>query len=247
MPMSSRIPTLAALALLTGAAAAGAGSERGAGRRADQEALKPYAGLVGEWRGTGQERRGSARGAWTESAAWAWDLDADSAALVVSLTDGRHLRSARLRPAGPGSGRAFVLEATLADGRRRTFRGRPDDRGRLALVADGEDGDTPPDGPARVTLTPLHEARFLMLLEAAEGDGGGYRRLGEVGYTRRGAAFAVGDSYPECVVTGGRGTIRVEYRGQAYYVCCSGCKDLFEDDPAGILAEAAERAKADGE
>ena len=54
------------------------------GRRADQDALKPYAGLVGGWKnGVGQVERGRARGAWTESAGWAWKLSQDSAALEV--------------------------------------------------------------------------------------------------------------------------------------------------------------------
>jgi hypothetical protein len=44
------------------------------GRHADQEALKAYAPLVGSWRGVGQVQRGRVRGAWTESADWAWKL-----------------------------------------------------------------------------------------------------------------------------------------------------------------------------
>ena len=34
-------------------------------RTADQASLREYGKLVGEWRGTGQLQRGSARGAWT--------------------------------------------------------------------------------------------------------------------------------------------------------------------------------------
>ncbi len=64
------------------------------------------------------------------------------------------------------------------------------------------------------------------------------------GYTREGVAFAAGESYPLCVVTEGRGTIQVSYRGKAYWVCCSGCRDLFNDDPESVLAEAAAREKA---
>ena len=56
-------------------------------------------------------------------------------------------------------------------------------------------------------------------------------------------AFAAGESGPVCIVTEGRGTIQVSHKGKTYYVCCSGCKDLFTKDPEAILAEAAERAK----
>jgi YHS domain-containing protein len=35
----------------------------------------------------------------------------------------------------------------------------------------------------------------------------------------------------------------VKYKGQTYYVCCTGCKQAFEDDPEGVIKEAAERRK----
>src|SRR4051794_10205976 len=91
------------------------------GRRADQEALKAYGPLVGQWRGVGQVQRASVKGAWTETADWAWKLSPQTAALDLTIGKGKYLRSARLRP-GPGPG-TFTLEATLADGSRRTFHG----------------------------------------------------------------------------------------------------------------------------
>ncbi len=36
----------------------------------------------------------------------------------------------------------------------------------------------------------------------------------------------------------------VSYKGKTYHVCCSGCRDLFKEDPEAVLAEAAEREKA---
>jgi len=33
------------------------------------------------------------------------------------------------------------------------------------------------------------------------------------------------------------GTIAVSYAGTTYYVCCTGCRDAFNDNPAKILAE----------
>jgi YHS domain-containing protein len=211
----------------------------GGSRQLDQDALKPFAGLVGSWKGTGQPQRGSPRGAWRESAEWAWSLTPEHAALRLSLDGGKHLKAVTLRP-GEGANR-FRLDAELADGSRRGFTGQTNDRGALVLTPEGEE-----TGPlARLTLTPLHETRFLLLLEGPAGAGGSLARIAEVGYTRQGVAFAVGDSYPVCIVTEGRGTIRVSYNGQDYWVCCSGCKDLFDDDPAGVIADA-ETRKRDG-
>jgi YHS domain-containing protein len=205
------------------------------GRRADQDALKPYGPLVGEWRGVGQPQRGSNKGAWTESGDWKWTLTKDSAALGLYVTKGKLLKSAVLRPDKvPGR---FVLEATMADGSKRSFRGKAGERNVLTLTAEKAD-----DGPARITFTPLHETRFLLLLEGRDGDG--FRRLAEVGYTRKGIAFAAGDSAPPCIVTDGKGTIPVKHKGTTYYVCCSGCKDLFDADPDAVIAEAGARRKA---
>ena len=46
---------------------------------------------------------------------------------------------------------------------------------------------------------------------------------------------------PECIVTGGLGTITVSYKGKTYYVCCTGCRDAFNDNPEKYIAEAAKK------
>ncbi len=206
-------------------------------RAADQAALKTYAGLVGEWKGTGQAQRGSAKGSWAESADWAWSLTNDSAALKYASDKGKYLRKGLLKP-GPKRGE-FLFEATLPDDTKRTFVGKTGARDILVLTPEKEVDD----GLARITITPLHDTRLLILMEAKD-PSGGFTRLGEVGFTRKGVAFAAGDSTPACIVTEGRGTIEVKYKGKTYYVCCSGCKDLFKQDPEAVLAEAARRSKA---
>ena len=60
----------------------------------------------------------------------------------------------------------------------------------------------------------------------------------------RGSPSPEDESYPLCVVTEGRGTIQVSYKGKTYWVCCTGCRDLFKDHPERVLAEAAAREKA---
>jgi YHS domain-containing protein len=225
----------ASAALLIGLTALAA-DDTGAGRRRDQAALKPFGTLVGSWRGTGQPERGRTRGAWLEKASWAWKLNKESAALEATITKGKYLKSARLRP-GPQP-RSYILDATLADGSERSFTGKDSGKKALLLTAEGRG-----DGLRRITLTPLHDTRLLMKLEAQNPDNRAFYQLGEVGYTREGVAFAVGETGPLCIVTEGRGTIPVSYKGKTYHVCCSGCRDLFNEDPEAVLAEAAERAK----
>ena len=99
------------------------------------------------------------------------------------------------------------------------------------------------NGLIRIT-DPLHDNRLLVLLEAQDPNRHTFSRLGEVGFTREGVAFARDESYPLCVVTEGRGTIQVSFKGKTYWVCCTGCRDLFKDHPERILGESAAREKA---
>jgi YHS domain-containing protein len=207
------------------------------GRRAAQAALKPYGSLVGGWRrGVGQVERGRTKGSWIEDADWAWKLTPDSAALEGKIAKGKYLKSLVIHPGkDPHS---FVADAVLADGSKRTFAGKGEEQKPLVLTADSLG-----EGLRRISISILHDTRLVVLLEAQEPDSKRYYRLGEVGYTREGVSFAVGESGPVCIVTEGRGSIAINYKGKTYYVCCSGCKDLFNENPEAILAEAAERQK----
>jgi hypothetical protein len=110
--------------------------------------------------------------------------------------------------------------------------------GKLVLTA----ADAPEGQPARLTISLVAGGdRQVLLLEKRLGEGV-YSRLAEVGATRKGSSFASkAAAGPECVVTGGLGTIAVEYEGKKYFVCCTGCRDLFNEDPAGVLADYRQR------
>ena len=47
---------------------------------------------------------------------------------------------------------------------------------------------------------------------------------------------------PECIVTGGKGTMSTVYKGKTYWFCCTGCRDAFLDDPDMIIAQAEQKA-----
>ena len=108
----------------------------------------------------------------------------------------------------------------------------------LTLVSEPDKDDI----VSRVTLRQLNDKRMLVLYETRRAEQSFYSRVGEVGYTREGTRLASSDSSgPECVVTGGAGTIKVSHDGKTYYVCCTGCRDAFNDDPVGILADYREK------
>jgi YHS domain-containing protein len=198
-------------------------------------ALARFNELIGGWRGTGQIRRGSNQGAWREDAEWIWEFEGEAVSIRYDVTDGLHLKSAKLT--WDADANQFVLEATLPDDAQRTYRGTFQDD-KLVLESPADDrGDV-----HRLTVTLLNEKRTLVLFEKRRETQQSYQRVAEVGYTREGTRLAFKDGTgPECVVTGGAGTIQVSFKGQTYYVCCTGCQQAFEDDPEGVLAEYAAR------
>jgi YHS domain-containing protein len=207
-------------------------------RRVAQRALEPFNDWVGTWRGVGQPKRGSSKGAWTEEADWAWKLDRESAAMQIEIKDGKQFQNGVL--SFDPVEKKFRFAAKLSGGESRTFAGERGDEGRLILLST----DDATKDEHRLTFQMRHEDRMLMLIETKAASQPNFSRVAEIGYTRKGGSFAsAADAGPKCIVTGGRGTMTVEYKGKTYYVCCSGCRSAFQDDPEGIIAEAAERAK----
>ena len=226
-----RLRTLLLLAAMPFISGADAPSETGP--------LESLQDLVGGWKGVGQPERGSNRGAWIEQSDWRWDFTGKKPAILFTAPSGKHLVEGRITAGDAGK---FHLEAKSADGKTRPFTGERDAEGTLTFTADPAAGESS-EGPQRITLRLRAEgARLVVLLERRTG-GEQFARLAEVGYTRVGSNFGQGSGGPECVVTGGAGTMTVMYKGKTYYVCCTGCKDLFEAEPEKTLAEYEARKK----
>jgi hypothetical protein len=214
----------------------------------DKQALAPLQAYVGGWRGVGLPKRGSNAGAWTESSQWAWRFTKGRAELVARLEGDKYYARVQLQP-GEKPGQFVLLGATASEDDAQAaapehFTGTLAD-GVLTVTAEKPAGQR----PARISVRLVAGGdRMLVRYEKRTG-GGVYLRLAEIGSTRKGSSFAKNAaSGPECVVTGGLGTIAVMHDGKTYYVCCGGCRDLFEEDPAGVLAEyhrrkAAQRAE----
>lgn len=206
---------------------------------AEKDALAKFNALIGGWRGTGQPRRGSNQGAWREDAEWVWEFEKDGISIRYEVKDGKLLKSSRLTY--EPQAKQYRFQLATPEGVERTYVGKLEGD-KLALVSEPDAGGD----VHRLTVTLLSDKRTLVLFEKRPATGQSYSRVAEVGYTREGTRLAFDSTTgPECIVTGGAGTIEVSYKGKSYYVCCTGCKQAFEDDPEGVLAEAAERRAAE--
>lgn len=207
---------------------------------AQKTALGQFNSRIGKWNGVGQPRRGSNQGAWQEQAEWVWDFADHGVAIRIDVAKGMLAKTLRLTFDPATKEYAGVLRT--ADGAVENYRGKFDKDGKLVLTTSGG------DEVKQITMTLLNEKRTLILFEKRAATQESFNRVAEVGYTRDGTRLATSSSSgPECIVTGGTGTMEVKYKGQTYYVCCSGCKQAFDDDPEGIIAEAAVRRKREME
>jgi YHS domain-containing protein len=201
---------------------------------AKKTALAPFNSRIGKWNGVGQPRRGSNQGAWQEKAEWIWDFSNHDVAVRIDVADGKLAKTLRLNYDPTTKEYKGTLART--DGGEEKYRGKFETADQLLLTT--EEGDE----VRQIKITLLNEKRTLILFERKLATAASFNRVAEVGYTRDGTRLATSaSSGPECIVTGGTGTMEVKYKGQTYYVCCTGCKQAFEDDPEGVIKEAAER------
>jgi len=204
-----------------------------AAKRPAREALKPFNELIGTWRSTGTPegtRDEIQKGFWTQSDTWSWRLKGDDAWLTATFEKGKFFTGGELRYLPDKD--AYQLTLTTRDKEKRDFVGKLDDD-RLTLThTDDKTKET-----QQLVVSLLHSNRIVYTYSVKPQGKTLYTRLYKVGCTKEGEDFASGDGKPECIVSGGLGKTTVRYKGQTYYVCCSGCADAFKDDPEKYIKE----------
>ncbi|MFN4259951.1 MAG: YHS domain-containing protein [Gemmataceae bacterium] len=196
-------------------------------------ALQPFHDLIGSWRGTGVPEGPGAdkqRDFWSETHAWEWRFQGDDAWLTVSVRDGKYWTQGELRYLPDQDQYQLILRTP--EKKTKTYTGQLDKR---VLTLDAKDAAT--GEVERVVISLLHSNRFLYRQERKPADRPRFVRLYQVGVTKEGVPFATGGGQPECIVSGGLGTMPVTYKGQTYYVCCGGCRDAFNDEPEKFIQE----------
>ncbi len=204
-------------------------------RKSAREALQALGALVGEWRGTGVPagtREEQNKNFWTETMAWQWKFKGKDAWLDVTFKDSKYFVSGELRYLPDKD--HYELQVKTTDKQALTFAGPLKDK---VLTLDREAKDE----TQRLVFNLLHDNRFLYRSEVQQAGKSFFARRYQVGATKEGVPFAAGDGRPECIVTGGLGTIAVTHKGQTYYVCCSGCRDEFRDNPEKYIKEYQEK------
>lgn len=211
--------------------------------RLDQrKALQPFNFLIAPWKGVGTPegtREQKQAGFWTEVVSWQWQFEKDDAWLQVKFDQGRDFVRGELR--GLGDDRyQYKLETKAGDWL--TFEGALKEK---KLILDRVDPKT--KEAQRITFNLLHANRITYTYDTKADGKATYVRKYLVGWTNQNESFANNGSVgPECIVSGGLGTMQVSYKGKTYYVCCSGCRDEFKANPEKYIAEWEAKQKAKG-
>ncbi len=207
-----------------------------------KEALQPLNGLIATWKGTGYPdgtRDERAKGFWVEKIEWSWLFQKDDARLKMTIADGKHFRSGELRYLVKPQ--EYELRLVGVDKSEQVYRGQltAGKQKEQMLVLER----TTETEIHQLTFTLLHSNRYLYQLATKPKDAKNFTRVYQVGATKEGEPFAEANKGPECIVSGGRGTMSVSFQGKTYYVCCSGCKDEFNADPEKYIKLAADKKK----
>jgi YHS domain-containing protein len=222
---------LAAAALLLRSAAGQEGEAKTA-----KAALQELNDYIGGWKGSGTSDRDQLD-IWKEHADWGWRFKGDDAWLTLKLTPGKHFKGGELRYLPDRE----IYRMTLLDaaGKKLTFDGKLK-RGRLTLQR--RDPDTGATQQVQMNLAG-GGVRFVYTYSVRAASRTFFTKQFQVGFTKEGEAFAATRKKVECIVTGGQGTIPVSYNGVTYFVCCSGCRDAFNENPAKYVREYQARKK----
>jgi hypothetical protein len=199
------------------------------------EALQPFNEFIGPWRGDGQlENADSAKQRdWRESVSWSWKFKGDDAWITVAFGKGRYLKNGEIHYLPDKDKYELTLETK--DGKRLVFSGALVKEGR-SFVAERVDEDK--KETQRITFDLVGDIRFTYRFEHKPESRTTFIRDYRVGATREGESLASSkDNRPKCVVSGGLGTIAVSYKGTTYYVCCTGCRDAFNENPEKYIKE----------
>ena len=204
-----------------------------------KEALQGMQELIGGWKGTGSTFIGKSE-FWKEAAEWSWKFKGKDVFFGGDMKESKLYKAGELRYI-PGISK-FQLTLTDKKDNRLVFEG---ELKKDKLTVERLDPATKETTKVEIN-TAANGDRLIYTFWVKPENRTIFNKASQFAYTREGVTFASvgGNKKPECCVTGGLGTSTVTFGGATYYVCCTGCRDAFNDNPAKIVAEFLAKKKA---
>ena len=199
-----------------------------------KEALQALQEFIGDWKGNGgpdKQKPGPKDPIWKETLKWGWRFKGDDCWLTVEVKDGKQFKSGEMRYlvdkkkyqfTGVGlNDKKQVYEGELKDG---------------LLTMEREDADTKDTQQIQMS-TAAEGIRFIFRTAHKKEGTTIYIKDNLVAATKEGEALGAKEKKNLCVVSGGVGTTPIQYKGETFYVCCSGCAEAFRENPEKYIAE----------
>jgi len=193
-----------------------------------REGLLVLQELIGDWRSFGQvnAKKGdkSEKETWSETAHWQWYFKGETVCLKGTFDKGKYFLSSEIHYAPETS--QYCMDMETVDKKRISYKGQWNDSSLVLNLLNPESNET-----ERLVIRVLHGNRMLMRMEIKPADQKVYNQVFQIGATKEGVEFAEKDWGKECIVSGGAGTMVIIHKGLKYYVCCTGCRSAFLENP----------------
>jgi YHS domain-containing protein len=199
--------------------------------------LKKLEDYLGMWNLEVVQKVGGKDTAWKEAVDWSWKFKAAEPTIKVAFDEGKGKLFAAGDLTYDLAAKKYKLALTGADKATSVYTGTFNPVSGLKLERKDAKGDV-----YRLSVNTLADGvRMQMKYEKQEGGKGLFLAAAKLEGNRNGESLAGGAKKPECIVTGGAASIAVSFQGKQYFVCCSGCRDAFNENPAKFVAEAAKK------
>ena len=202
-------------------------------KEAAKEALRNLQEFIGGWKGNGSpvKARPASSELWSETIEWGWKFKGGDPALTLKIDKGRHLKEGELRFLPEK--KLYQLTMTDAKGVKRVFEGDYKDN---YLTLERVDSETK-EAQKVIMNTAAEGVRFVYRYERKPEGRTLFIKDYQVSATKIGESLGKTEKKNECVVSGGAGTMPIMYKGETFYVCCSGCRDEFNANPEKYVKE----------
>ncbi len=198
-----------------------------------REKLQELQEFIGTWEANGgpDGKKGSVKGIWKETLTWNWRFKADAAWLALDVKGGKLFKSADLK--WNPEKKSYEFTALTPEGKKQVYEGtfKKD-----ILTLERLDSGT--NERIQISMNTAAEGvRMIYRVRKATGGGKLYSPQYLVQGNREGESLAAKESKQLCVVSGGAGTMPISFKGETFYVCCSGCRDAFNENPEKYIKE----------
>jgi YHS domain-containing protein len=192
-----------------------------------KKALQEVQDFIGIWNLEGLQKTGPKTESWKEKVSWSWKFKGDDAWIVVEFAEGKGKYYSRGELRYLVDKKKYQLTLTTPSKTEEVYLGELK-AGTLKLErADPKSGDV-----TRLSIETLADGvRMQFKVEKQDGGKGPFSPVYQMAGNKDGESIAGTTKKPECIVTGGAASIKVSYMGKDYFVCCTGCRDAFTENP----------------